>query len=170
MVLRRILLGAVLLWCVLIYATPILELEGGFGASIAGVSYHFFSHVCSQLDSHSFFLYGIKFPVCIRCTSIYTAFFLSVLFFPYLSRFTVTHFSSRWLLAIGIVPMLIDVVFTFTLIHSATTITRLFTGAWFGFISGIVLTPLLEEVVARTLSSIFKRTAIASTTKAKSIY
>ncbi len=151
---RRILLGAVFLWCALIYATPLLELHGGVSA--AGFSYRFFSHICNQLDSHSFFFDGAKFPVCVRCTSIYTAFFLSVLVFPLFSRLQIFRSSSRWLLVIAAVPMAVDVGLAAIGSHTVTTMTRLVTGAWFGFFIGIVLTPLLQEVLAQVLNSFHK--------------
>ncbi|MDE3057761.1 MAG: DUF2085 domain-containing protein [Bacteroidota bacterium] len=159
---RRIVLIAVFLWCAAIYATPLLAAGGGIGASLAGFSYRFFSHICHQLDSHSFFFHGAKFPVCVRCTSIYTAFFFSLLVFPLLSRWFKQLcaerfiFSSRSLFLIAAVPMATDVVSAVAGVHSVTTMTRLLTGAWFGFIMGIVLAPLLEEALHHALTSFYK--------------
>jgi uncharacterized membrane protein len=164
---RRILLGAVFLWCALIYATPLLVLQGGSSATIAGFSYRFFSHICNQLDSHSFFFHGAKFPVCVRCTSIYTAFLLSVLAFPLFSRLKIFHSSPRWLLAVASVPMAVDVGLAAVGIHTITTATRLITGAWFGLFIGIVLTPLLLEVLIQVLNSFHKNlTGVYHETKA----
>ncbi|HEY2384158.1 MAG TPA: DUF2085 domain-containing protein [Terriglobia bacterium] len=57
------------LWCLAILATP-----------FAGMPwlYEFFSRICHQDPSRSWFLHGNPLPVCIRCASIYFAFTLSL--------------------------------------------------------------------------------------------
>ncbi len=153
---RKVFLSAVFLWCALIYVTPLLLLHGGIAASVAGIIYQFFSHICHQLDSHSFFFHGAKFPVCVRCTSIYSAFFFAAIIFPFVTHVKILHLPPRWLVAIASAPMAIDVGLAIIGIHSATTMTRLITGTWFGFIIGIVLTPLVQEALAQVLNSFHK--------------
>jgi uncharacterized membrane protein len=164
---RRFLLTAVFFWCAAIVATPLLDSLGGAGTSTASFSYHFFSRVCHQIDSRSFHIAGGKFAVCIRCFSIYAAFFLSVLFYPLLSRTRVSAVSSRALLALSALPMAIDVALDGVGVCESTGVSRAVTGVVFGFALGIVLAPLLEELVREIFSRLnhFLRTTYATKTR-----
>jgi uncharacterized membrane protein len=57
------------LWCLAIVAAPALHLP---------LVYEFFSRICHQDPSRSWRLFGEPLPVCIRCTSIYFAFTISL--------------------------------------------------------------------------------------------
>ena len=63
-----LLIGATL-WCLAILAAPVLHLP---------LVYAFFSRICHQDPSRSWRLFGEPLPVCIRCTSIYFAFTISL--------------------------------------------------------------------------------------------
>ena len=119
------------------------------------------------MDSRSVHIGGSKFAVCIRCTSIYAAFFLSVLLYPMLSRTFLTAVSARVLLFISGLPMAVDVALAAAGIHDSTDATRLVTGALFGFALGCILAPLLEELAAEILSRLknLLRTAYATKTR-----
>lgn len=162
---RRILLAAIFMWCAAIVATPLLRSLGGAGA--ASMLYEFFSRACHQMDSRSFHIDGNKFAVCIRCSSIYAAFFLSVLLSPVLSRRVLTSASARVLLFVSALPMAVDVALAAIGVHDSTDATRLVTGAVFGFALGIILAPLLEELAAEILSRWFNflRTTYATKTR-----
>jgi len=164
---RRFLIAAVFFWCAAIVATPLLGSFGGSGANAASISYQFFSRVCHQLDSRSFHIAGGKFAVCIRCTSIYAAFFLGIVLFPALSRTGITAVSGRVILALSALPMALDVALDGIGLHESTVSTRVVTGALFGFALGIILAPLLEELLQKIFSRLnnFIRTTYATKTR-----
>jgi uncharacterized membrane protein len=149
---RRFLQTSVFLWCAAIVATPVLASYDGAVAKAASLSYQFFSHVCHQLDSHSFHLAGFKFAVCIRCTSIYASFFLGLLFFPMIKRTKIVDVHPARVLILSLVPMGIDVALATFGIHESTTMTRSITGLIFGSALTIVLVPVLEEFADKFLS------------------
>jgi uncharacterized membrane protein len=156
---HRILVALLFLWCAAIAITPLLSSLGGFPSEAAGVSYQFFSHVCHQFDSCSFHYDGYKFPVCIRCMSIYGSFFTGILCLPFFRRlkrngndlmrwlFAPSH--TTWLLAVAVAPMVLDVCLSLFGIHTSNVWTRLSTGIVFGMIASIVLGPLFEEAIRK---------------------
>ncbi len=156
---RRFLLTSVFLWCAAIVATPVLASYDGAAAKAASLSYQFFSRVCHQLDSHSFHLAGFKFAVCIRCTCIYSSFFLGLLFFPMIKRTKIVDVHPARVLILSLVPMGIDVALANFGIHESTTMTRGITGLIFGLALAIVLVPVLEEFVGRFLLQMHRLTA-----------
>lgn len=149
---RRFLLTSVFLWCAAIVATPVLASFDGVAAKTAFLSYQFFSRVCHQLDSHSFHLAGLKFAVCVRCSSIYACFFLGLLFFPVIKRTMFLNAYPTRVLILSLVPMGIDVAFAIFGIHESTTMTRGVTGLIFGLALSILLVPVLEEFADKFLS------------------
>ena len=144
---HRILVVLLFLWCAAIAVTPMLSSGGGFPSQVAGASYAFFSHVCHQFDSCSFHVDGYKFPVCIRCMSIYASFFVGVLCFPAMKRVWQRELPAAKLLAVAVIPMVADVSFSLCGIHESNDWTRLVTGAVFGLISSFVLAPILEDAI-----------------------
>ena len=144
---RRILLICLFFWCFGIVATPFLASREGIASIAAEFSYRFFSHVCHQLESRSFHLAGYKFAVCIRCCSIYTAFFLGVLFSPSIGRTKLVAMSPRYLLAASLLPMAADVGLSYFGVWESTMLTRIVTGSIFGFILSVVLTKDLEGTI-----------------------
>ena len=149
---RRFLLISVFLWCAAIVATPVLASFDGAAAKAASLSYQFFFCVCHQLDSHSFHLAGFKFAVCVRCTSIYAAFFLGLLFSPMIKRTRIVDVHPARVLILSLVPMGFDVALATFGIHESTTMTRGITGLIFGLALTIVLVPVLEEFADKFLS------------------
>jgi Predicted membrane protein len=164
---HRILLAAVFFWCAAITATPFLASHDGAASVLASFSYRFFSHVCHQLDSRSFHVDGNKFAVCIRCFSIYTTFFLGIVFFPKIERTKLAAVSPRVLLAFSALPMAIDVALAGLGISESTVLTRIVTGSLFGLALSIILTPDLEEIVSTILLQLknISRTYYAAKTR-----
>ena len=143
----RILLVLVFGWCFLIIAAPLLK-TSGFSPEIPNVLYRFFSRVCHQFDDRSLHLSGEKLAVCIRCSSIYFSFLITILFYPFLHRWHEWKTPPRVLLLIAVTPMFIDVVLNFSGLHFSTLWTRLATGAWFGGVLPLfILPPLLEAAL-----------------------
>ena len=149
---RRLLIGSVFFWCLVIVATPVLASYGGYAASFASLVYGIFSRICHQLDSHSFHLAGYKFAVCIRCFSIYCAFFFGIALMPMVSRTRIGDVSSRTLIVMSLIPMGVDVLLGMSGVHQSTTLTRIATGSTFGFGLGFLLASILEELFGQFIS------------------
>jgi uncharacterized membrane protein len=133
------------MWCAGILAAPFLMNSSAAGE--ARELYAFFSRVCHQQDSRSFHLNGEKFGVCIRCTALYFSFFAGLLLFPVIRSLRHLSLPSyKFLLAIA-APMVIDVCLNLTgLIHS-TVLSRVVSGAIFGFFAPWFILPSLIEAI-----------------------
>ena len=140
------LLSLVVLWCGGILLAPAVS------ATVPGVSsflYSFYSPICHQTDARSFHLFGHKLAVCIRCSSIYGSFFLSLLVFAVTERLSARSLPNRLWIMLAILPMVVDVLLTFTGIHVSTMLTRVVTGALFGSILPFFVVPPLLEGIAQ---------------------
>ena len=109
------------LWCLAIFAAPF--------SGNSRIVYEFFARICHQLPDRSWWLGGTPLPVCIRCTSIYTGFFVSCVF-----RFRA---SRRWL-QIAIVSSALEFLLALTLIDSVAL------RAATGFLFGATVAPFVE--------------------------
>lgn len=140
-------------WCGAIIAAP--AAAGSSNAVLrtgAAVMYAVSSTVCHQWDSHSFHLFGLKLPVCIRCSAIYFSFLAGVLLSPSAGRMLTEKFSARTLWAAAAGGMILDVALSAAGIASSTTASRLVTGGMFGLLSAFILAPMLQDCIARILS------------------
>jgi uncharacterized membrane protein len=144
---HRVLIAAAAVWCGLIVATPIMASGEGVFRTAAAALYVFFSAICHQWDSHSFHLFGEKFPVCIRCSGIYFGFLLGIVLYPRLGKGLEHRFGPRRLLFAAIAGMAIDVMLSVLGISESTVVTRLVTGAAFGILTAFVLTPVLHALI-----------------------
>ena len=135
-------------WCAVVVCTPLLAAHDGNAASFG---YRVLSFVCHQDPRRSFELAGHPMAACIRCTSIYLAFFAGALLAPALARRLPQSTTGLWCLAT--LPMLVDVALDILGWHMSTTPTRVFTGGLFGIISGVILTPLLIEALRERWNS-----------------
>ena len=132
------------IWCTGILLAPALQVDHPMASSIL---YSAYSPVCHQIDGHCFHFLGAKWGVCIRCSAIYLSFFVSLLFYPLFRRLSSPSYPGRWWIALAVVPMILDVLLTFTGIHSSTALTRTITGMFFGSVLPFyILPPLLEGV------------------------
>ena len=139
-------LALVAAWCGGILLAPILDAVHRGAASML---YSFYSPICHQIDGRSFHIFGEKLGVCARCSSIYFSFLLSLLIYPHLKKVTSPSLPKTHWVALAVLPMVIDVLLTFTGIHSSTLMTRAFTGALFGFILPFYLLPPLLEAIGQ---------------------
>jgi uncharacterized membrane protein len=145
-----IVLIAVLFWCGLILAAPLLQASTGHAQSLAALLYRFFSRICHQLAERSFQVNGHPLAVCIRCSSIYGGFLVGVLLFPFLRDWVQRSVSPRVLFLLASLPMIVDVALSLSGIHESTTWTRLGTGVLFGVAAPwMVLPPLLDALTQR---------------------
>jgi uncharacterized membrane protein len=164
---RRVLVTMVFLWCAAIVAAPMLNSLGSPLAAWGSFLYQLFSRVCHQLDERSFHIAGSKFGVCIRCTAIYFTFFLGILFAPFVTKRIGNRLSSRSLLLLSALPMAVDVVLSTAGIHESNAVTRVCSGAIFGFGLSIPLLEPLEELVQNILSRLKTISRTTYATKAR---
>ena len=133
-------------WCGGILIAP--ALAGRFPL-LSHALYAFYAPICHQLDVRSFHLFGASFAVCIRCSSIYFTFLLSLLALPLFRRVaSLTYPSTKWV-ALAMVPMAVDVFLDVAGLHTSSALTREITGVLFGAILPLYLVPPLLEGVSQ---------------------
>jgi uncharacterized membrane protein len=131
-----VVLSGSLLWCGLVLLAPTLGTESG------GFLYTFFHRICHQFDGHSLHIGGEPLAVCARCTAIYFSFPVGVLVYPLFRRVDSVSLPSRWLLAMIVLPMVLDVAGGMTGLHGVTLLTRLLTGSLFGGVIAWFIIPI----------------------------
>jgi uncharacterized membrane protein len=134
-----IILVATIVWLSGIVAAPLLE------ESYASHVYSSYSGVCHQIKEHSFTIGGEPLAVCSRCTSVYSAFFIGVLLFPFIKARIPPFVRMRYYIFVLIIPMTIDVLLSWITSYSSTTLTRIITGGLFGLGASAMLIPLALE-------------------------
>jgi len=143
-------LGAAL-WCGALVLAPVLTAQAGSPGPVGEFLYTFFHRVCHQVDDRSLHIDGRPLAVCARCASIYFGFFAATLAYLFLKRFARVASSSRWLLLLGALPMVLDVGVGLIGIHEVSNASRIVTGGLFGLASSFVLIPLIIEAVGQML-------------------
>ncbi len=145
---NKILIGAAFFWCSGIVLAPLFQSIAGDAGIFSSFLYKFFHVVCHQFESRSFHLFDHPFGVCERCTAIYFSFFIGLLAVNFSMKIRFLQFPSRFVLAILIFPMLLDVAGSWVTNYSPTAFSRVITGSWFGFGISIVLSDSLVETVS----------------------
>lgn len=125
---------------------PALLADLPSGKAVADALYQFFSLICHQLDARSFHIGSQKLAVCIRCSSIYFAFFLSLLLYPFLKLFR-HDYPPRLVLLLAALPMAADVVLNVAGVLSSSAISRVITGVLLGGVLPFYVMPSLQEAV-----------------------
>ena len=149
-----ILISLVALWCGGIVLAPILR------STFPGASsflYSLYAPICHQIDARSFHVFDEKLGVCIRCSSIYLGFFLSLLAYPLFQRLSSPSIPMRRWIAIAVVPMAIDVLLNVTGVYHSTALTRTISGALFGAILPFYIVPPLMEGIAQLRNQLLAR-------------
>lgn len=136
---------SVSLWCAAFLAAPLFVEWSGAWLPVGELLYRFFHPICHQLEGRSFTIFGEPLAVCARCSSIYIGFLAGTLAFPFLYRRM--RMSSRTLLVMAGLPMLLDVVGGMFGVHEVTILTRSITGAFFGVSLPFVVLPVLMDAV-----------------------
>lgn len=136
-----IILVLVSLWCFFILITPLLIYSGGIFSEIGSFMYLFYSPTCHQEELRSFSIFGEKFAVCSRCTTIYFSFLLGTLVYPLTRKITNTKLPSIWFLISACIIMVLDVGMDLMDLYKNTYITRSITGAVLGFVLSFYLIP-----------------------------
>jgi uncharacterized membrane protein len=134
-------------WCA---GFLLLPLTGSAGEALAGEVY---GRVCHQLEDRSFLWDGVPWAVCVRCSTIYLAFTLTLMLVPLLRGL------ERWtpmapnVLAVWLAPAVLDAVLNFSGLHVADTTTRAVTGALAGVGLGATIPPLFIDALTRSRRS-----------------
>lgn len=97
----------------------------------------FFSKICHQIPERSFFIRGKQLPLCSRCLSMYTSFFVSsVIILLNFTFFTSIQFDQMvMVLLFGISPLVIDGFTQFKNWRKSNQFLRSLTGILFGFVT-----------------------------------
>jgi uncharacterized membrane protein len=121
-----ILLSGCTLWCLSIIAAPVFH---------ARWIYQLFASICHQDSARSLHLFGEPFAVCIRCTSIYFAFTVSM--------FLGLKANVRWL-RLSMVLMIAEFVVARLLLDNA--VLRSASGLFAGLSAGPFVKAAIEEI------------------------
>lgn len=92
--------------------------------------------VCHQIAERTFFVSGRQLPLCARCTGIYIGVFSSFLYLAAQKRLKGDKPVSAAfgvLLALGMMPLVLDGVSSYMLLRETNNIIRLITGILFGY-------------------------------------
>lgn len=128
-------------WCGAIVLAPLLAASGGILAKFGHGLYQFFHPICHQLEGRTLHLMGCPLAVCSRCGSIYGAFFLGALMYPFLRELRSPALPHRLVLLAAVLPMLLDVTAGMIGLHAVTNETRVLSGALFGIVAPFFLIP-----------------------------
>ena len=96
-------------WCFLFISAPFFRSGGSFLRRVSILSTLFFAPVCHQMAERSFCIMGYPVAVCARCSGIYVGFLLGTLIYPFIRKLESDVLPERWILGIGITPMILEV-------------------------------------------------------------
>jgi len=134
----------VLFWILLILAAPVAKANGY--SQISTPLYSFFSYICHQMPSRSFFVEGEKFGVCSRCFGVYLGLLLGFLLYPLWRAIDEIEPLPRFWLFLSLVPIGIDWSLGVFGIWENTFTTRLITGLILGLACATFMMPALVEI------------------------
>ena len=149
--------AVVLFWVLLILSAPIAKANGFSGISTP--LYGFFSYICHQMPSRSFFIEGEEFGVCSRCFGVYLGLLVGFLVYPLWRTIDEIEPLPRFWLFLSLVPIGIDWTLGVLDIWENTFATRLITGLILGMACATFMVPALVEItrnmtrITRTVSS-----------------
>ncbi len=145
-------LSSLLSGSLLLFFLPAFYQDSAIIAPFAFFSRKFFSHVCLQIPEHTFIYHNFIFPVCARCTGIYSGLFLGALSVV-VNRFPRTFFSAWYSILLFAIPILIQVGITFLHLSGYSLWIAYLTGIIFGYsIFPFIATHLSESNVLTNAS------------------
>ncbi len=149
-----ILVGAIS-WCAAILFAPLLAATS---SPVAEYVYRFFHPICHQRPERSFFLFGEKLAVCVRCSSVYFAFLFGVLLFPFTHGLRAENTPSRHVVLLTLLPIACEVAAEWVGLYAGTALTRALTGGVFGYVASLIILPTaiegVQQIVHRTSRSV----------------
>lgn len=129
------------LWCAAIIIAPLWHGLPGIRGTVSDYSYSFFSYSCHQSEERSLYFGLYKLGVCSRCTSIYFAFLLGIIVYPFIRKLNNIDLPSLIYLGIGAGLMILDAGLDLMDMVKNTFISREITGAVLGFILPFYIIP-----------------------------
>ncbi|HEU4479653.1 MAG TPA: DUF2085 domain-containing protein, partial [Pyrinomonadaceae bacterium] len=111
--------------------------------------YQAFSYACHQQPERSFFIAGLPFAVCARCTGLYIGFALAAVLYPLLTWLRRTNPPERKWLFLAVGPLAIDFGLGLLGIWHNTHTSRFLTGALLGAVVVFYVMPALVELSQR---------------------
>jgi uncharacterized membrane protein len=148
--------AVIFIWLLLIVGAPVLKASGY--ESISAPIYHFFSYICHQIPSRSFFIDGEEFAVCSRCFGVYFGLLLGFLIYPLWRAIDEIEPLPRFLLFLSLIPIGVDWSLGVFNIWANTFTSRLITGLILGLACATFMMPALVEIT-RNVTRIGNRTA-----------
>ncbi len=139
-----VILTGALLWCAAILFAPLLAASS---SPLAEYVYRFFQPICHQRPERSFFLFGQKLAVCVRCSSMYFAFLVGGCLFPLTRKWGTRRTPSRAILILALLPIVFEVAAEWAGLYTSTVWTRAITGGMFGYVVSLILFPTAIEGV-----------------------
>ena len=144
----------VLVWLLLIVGAPVLKASGY--QSISSPIYGFFSYLCHQMPSRSFFVDGEQFAVCSRCFGVYLGLLIGFLIYPLWRPIDEIDPLRRFWLFLSLIPIGVDWSLGVFGVWENTFTTRLITGLILGLACATFMMPALVEIT-RNLTRIGER-------------
>ena len=137
-------LAVVLVWAMLIVATPVAKANGliGFSSSL----YHFFSYICHQLPERSFHVAGEQFGVCSRCFGVYFGLVAGFVIYPLWRNIDEIEPLPRFWLFASMIPIGIDWSLTVFGIWENNHFSRFVTGLILGVACATYIVPAIVEI------------------------
>lgn len=139
-----ILIGVFAFWSALILTAPLAAAAGA--ETGAHNLYTFFSYICHQLPSRSFYLIEHKFGVCSRCSGVYFGLLAGTLAYPIFRQISEVNPLPRIWLVLAMVPISVDWSLTYFEIWQNTFFTRFATGLILGIACSVFIIPALAEL------------------------
>jgi len=125
-------LTGIFLWVGAIFLAPYLKSQS---LSLSAFIYAFFSPICHQIPSRSFFFLGSPLAVCGRCLGIYFGFLAGAAFFPLLKGFSNSSLPKTKTFIFFSLPIVLDTLGNFFHLW--------ITSNWFRFTIGFLWGTLL---------------------------
>ncbi|MBN2318809.1 MAG: DUF2085 domain-containing protein [Acidobacteria bacterium] len=136
------------LWCAAIVLTPMLAASPGISGAAGKIFYAFFNSICHQINERSFFIDGMPFAVCSRCSAIYFGFFIGILIYPFTRSIGRPEMPSRLFLVAACIPMIVDAFPWRFDMYEATLASRAITGGIVGFTLAFFIVPAAIQAVS----------------------
>jgi uncharacterized membrane protein len=146
----------ILIWLILIVGAPVLKASGY--QSISSPIYGFFSYICHQMPSRSFFIDGEEFAVCSRCFGVYLGLLVGFLIYPFWRTVDEIEPLPRFWLFLSLIPIGVDWSLGVFGIWENTFTSRFITGLILGLACATFMMPALVEIT-RNLTKIGEQRA-----------
>ncbi len=146
----------VIVWILFIVGAPILKASGY--QSISVPIYVFFSYICHQMPSRSFFIDGEEFAVCSRCFGVYLGLLIGFLIYPLWREIDEIEPLPRFWLFLSLVPIGVDWSLGVFGLWENTFTSRFITGLILGIACATFMMPALVEIT-RNLTRIGEQRA-----------